>query len=94
MKQFLIMLFAAFLAVLAGCATPAAESASQGSSPSAICHVCKYNNDLSCVCVKVDQHTPHTEYQGTTYYFCSDECKVAFTKRPTKYLPKPRNNQD
>lgn len=27
-----------------------------------------------------------SEYQGTTYYFCSRGCKVAFDKNPQKYL--------
>jgi Cu+-exporting ATPase len=28
------------------------------------------------------------EYKGQTYYFCSDECKVAFDKEPTRYAAK------
>jgi YHS domain-containing protein len=27
-----------------------------------------------------------SEYQGTTYYFCSPGCKRAFDKEPEKYL--------
>ncbi len=27
-----------------------------------------------------------SEYQGTTYYFCSPGCKVAFDQKPEKYL--------
>ena len=26
-----------------------------------------------------------SEYQGQTYYFCSDDCKTKFDKEPTKY---------
>ncbi len=26
------------------------------------------------------------EYKGTTYYFCSNGCKVAFQKDPEKYI--------
>ena len=26
------------------------------------------------------------EYQGKTYYFCSDECKQKFEKAPTQYI--------
>jgi YHS domain-containing protein len=27
-----------------------------------------------------------SEYQGTTYYFCSPGCKRAFDKEPQKYV--------
>jgi len=27
-----------------------------------------------------------SEYQGTTYYFCSPGCKQAFDKEPEKYV--------
>ncbi len=27
-----------------------------------------------------------SDYKGTTYYFCSRGCKVAFDKDPEKYL--------
>jgi YHS domain-containing protein len=30
-----------------------------------------------------------SEYQGTTYYFCSPSCKRAFDKEPEKYLGQP-----
>ena len=30
-----------------------------------------------------------SEYQGTTYYFCSPGCKRSFDKDPQKYLSKP-----
>jgi YHS domain-containing protein len=52
------------------------------------CRVCRYNNDLACVCVKVDTTTPREVYLGRTNYFCSEDCRTAFVKRPTKYLPK------
>ena len=33
-------------------------------------------------------HPPggHSEYQGTSYYFCAPGCKVAFDQEPEKYL--------
>ena len=37
---------------------------------------------------EVEATTPRTDYQGTTYYFCSKDCRVAFLKSPQKYLPK------
>ncbi len=33
--------------------------------------------------------TAKSEYQGTTYYFCSPSCKAAFDKEPSKYA-KPK----
>jgi len=92
MKQFRIngtvaVLLAALLAGLAGCVT-SPHAAGLNGDPGAICHVCRYNNDLACVCVKVDEKTPRAEYQGKTYYFCSDDCRTAFLKNTAKYLPK------
>lgn len=87
MKHILNLALAALLAVVAGCATTSSNTA-RTSGPTETCHVCKYNNDLACVCVKVKDTTPRTEYQGTTYYFCSDDCQAAFAKSPPKYLPK------
>ena len=30
--------------------------------------------------------TGTSEYQGETYYFCSEHCKKAFDKEPEKYV--------
>ena len=56
------------------------------SGPTATCHVCRYNNDLACLNVRIKDSTPRTEYRGETYYFCSVDCRVAFIKNPVKYL--------
>lgn len=29
-----------------------------------------------------------SEYQGRTYYFCSNHCKMAFDNNPEKYVEK------
>ena len=88
MKRLLRFALAVLPLVLAvGCATPSSDS-TQNSGPTETCHVCRYNNDLACVCVKVKDTTPRTEYQGTTYYFCSEDCRAAFAKNSAKYLPK------
>ena len=42
--------------------------------------------------MKVDNDNPpggSSEYQGTTYYFCSPGCKVAFEQDPESYLSGP-----
>jgi YHS domain-containing protein len=85
--KLLLPLIAAALLALAGCAT-STDHAARDSRPTATCHVCRYNNDLACVCVNVKDSTPQTDYLAATYYFCSEECRAAFVKRPEKYLPK------
>lgn len=38
----------------------------------------------------VDPNTAagHSEYKGTTYYFCSPGCKKSFDKEPERYVAK------
>ena len=38
--------------------------------------------------MEVDEKTAaaQTEYKGTTYYFCSQGCKLSFDRDPEKYL--------
>jgi YHS domain-containing protein len=80
--------------ISAGCATSSSSSAGNAAGQAestATCHVCRYNNDLACICVKVKDNTPVTQYHGTNYYFCSEDCRAAFLKRPGKYLPEDKN---
>lgn len=86
MKSAILTTFAA-VTLLAGCATPSTNSA-RATGPTETCYVCKYDNDLACVCVRVKDTTPRTEYDGHTYYFCSQDCQKAFAKKPARYLPK------
>jgi YHS domain-containing protein len=83
MKSFLSLVLLTVLAVVAGCATTGQQATTANGT--ATCEVCRYRNDLACVCVKVADDTPRTEYQGSTYYFCSEECREAFLKKPAKY---------
>ena len=87
MKTLLAFAAAALLALASGCATTPKGTA-QNSGPTDTCHVCRYNNDLACLCVKVKDNTPKTEHQGVAFYFCSEDCKTAFLKKPEKYLSK------
>jgi YHS domain-containing protein len=87
MKKF--SLIAAFLVSIGGgCATDSMVAQDYG--PKETCYVCRYNNDLACVHIHPTEKTAHAEYNGTTYYFCSEGCRDAFLKKPTKYLPAPR----
>lgn len=71
-----------------GCA--ATSSPSPGQQASATMHgeclVCKKNADLACIDVAIDSKTPTAQYQGKTYFFCSDECHDEFVKHPAKYI--------
>jgi YHS domain-containing protein len=81
----LLLCSSLLLFALAGCATvpPTAEA---NAGPTDICYVCRYNNDLACVNLHVKDTTPRAEYNGKTYYFCSDGCRTDFLKKPEKYL--------
>jgi YHS domain-containing protein len=97
MKSYVSLLRVLTMCVLAvlvigvvGCSSSGGGQSSQGGSPvmmsnHAECMVCKKNVDLACVDVAVDDKTPRTEYQGKTYYFCSDDCRKDFEKNPAKY---------
>jgi cytochrome oxidase Cu insertion factor (SCO1/SenC/PrrC family)/YHS domain-containing protein/mono/diheme cytochrome c family protein len=37
--------------------------------------------------VRVTDQTPHAEYQGKVYHFCSPACSERFAANPPKYLP-------
>lgn len=75
---------AVLLALMQGCTTPEANVTSDLAQAS--CCVCVYNNDLACVDVRVRDATPRTEYAGNTYYFCSEDCRKSFERKPQKYL--------
>jgi YHS domain-containing protein len=83
--KWLFTFAALLLLALTGCETTSANLA-KGTGKTAPCEVCRYHHDLACLNVDVDESTPTTVYNGTTYYFCSDSCKTAFIKQPTKYL--------
>lgn len=42
--------------------------------------------------MEVDAHAPAatTEYQGTTFYFCSAHCQSVFDRTPDVHLPAKR----
>lgn len=86
---FMIVMFAVAAGLMTGCAAskqPASTTqTASAAQPCAECLVCKKNADLACVDVKVDESTPRYDYDGKTYYFCSDDCKNAFAKSPAKY---------
>ena len=100
MNRLCFVLLCGFATLMIGCASsnqsgsptttpspaePTAITASADQPKHAECLVCKMNVDLACVDVDVEKSTPRVEYNGKTYYFCSDECKAKFEKNPEKY---------
>ncbi len=73
------------LALAGGCVSNSSSTCSSLQPGHAECLVCKKNVDLACVDVKLDDNTPHADYNGRTYYFCSQECHDEFVKDPQKY---------
>ncbi len=39
--------------------------------------------------IDADKAAARTEYQGVTYYFCSEHCRNEFTCHPEQYVGKP-----
>jgi YHS domain-containing protein len=70
---------------VSGCAS---SSAGRDGRPTAECPVCRCNNDLGCLVVRIDEATPRSVWQDRTYYFCSPECKTAFDRAPQKFVVK------
>ena len=81
-----ILLSGVFMMVaLVGCVSQ--EPSSQAANtPHAECLVCKHNADLACVDIAVTPDTPHAQYHGGDYYFCSDECRGKFNQNPALYV--------
>jgi len=67
-----------------GCSTSQPQSVSDG-KVHAECCVCKFNADLACIDVVVDDKTPRCTYDGKTFYFCSEQCCKKFQKSPAKF---------
>ena len=36
--------------------------------------------------ISVNTETPHAEHEGKSYHFCSDHCRLMFTKNPARYV--------
>jgi Cu+-exporting ATPase len=88
-NSLLCLVAGALMAFGAGCATTGPASTSAGDlGPVAECPICRANADLACLCVHVKDSTPKAEYQGKTYYFCSQECCDEFVANPAKFAGK------
>lgn len=52
------------------------------------CLVCRNKRDFSCLEIKKTPDTPHAQFGGRTYWFCSEHCRSDFEASPARYLPK------
>jgi len=71
---------AALLFFLAGCRAPVAGPGE------AECPVCRCAGDLACLVVRLEADTPRTTFDGTTYHFCSAECRARFEAEPRAFI--------
>ena len=46
----------------------------------------KHQDPVCGMTVEEGKEAAKSDYKGTTYYFCSRGCKVAFDKDPEKFL--------
>lgn len=46
----------------------------------------KHQDPVCGMTVEEGKEAAKSDHKGTTYYFCSRGCKVAFDKDPEKYL--------
>ncbi len=69
-----------------GCASTKPQTLTQSGQQIAKDPVCAYFADMGCIDVAVTENTPQSTYEGKTYYFCSQKCKIDFDKKPSKYL--------
>jgi len=67
------------------CTSAAPADANSVTCVHAECPCCVPNGDLACIDVVVEPTTPSWEYEGKTYYFCSEDCLNAFVKNPLRY---------
>jgi YHS domain len=74
------------LASLPSCRSASEEAELIDARPGhAVCAVCRCDGDLGCMDVVIGPQTPHAEFGGRTYYFCSDSCRTAFERDPRAY---------
>ena len=80
-RRWLLIPCASALLALAAC-----TSTEVASGPTAECPVCKHEGDLACLCVHIGPDTPSCTCDGTTYWFCSEECRSDFQAHPERYV--------
>ena len=83
-SKFLLLLSAAALAI-PSCSAPAAPAVARPGEQIELCPVCAWRGDLACMDVVVDDQTPKADFDGRTWWFCSEECRERFVKDPARF---------
>ena len=84
----LLLLAALAAPALSACRASASVTIEVDDPTRAHCPVCEAEGDLACLWVRIGTDTPSSTYQGRTYYFCSEQCKQDFDRKPAKYVPR------
>lgn len=66
--------------------SPPGTQTSLKDRPRVVDPVCAYYADMGCVNVIADDSTSRSVYNGSAFYFCSEECKNDFDKHPEKFI--------
>ena len=85
MTKWLSIALCAVLALGLGCSSKS-QMVARDFCAGEMCPVCRFRNDLACVCVNVGNDTPEAQHQGRTYHFCSESCRREFLETPTLYV--------
>ena len=83
----LVLLAALAAPSLSACRASASVSIEVDDATRSRCPVCEAEGDLACLWVRIAEDTPSSTYLGHTYFFCSEQCKKDFDRKPAKYVP-------
>lgn len=91
MRTFVCVIVAPFLLAASGCEdkpasvpTTTTPPATQSSALKVRCPLC-VNHEI-----EVDADTPRADYEGQTYYFCSEGCQERFLSDPAKFIARAK----
>ena len=48
----------------------------------------KVTDPVCGMTIKIEKAVGQTEYEGATYYFCTEACKQQFLEQPERYVGK------
>ena len=82
MKTATLLILLALASASPACSAPRTHQLAPGHAE---CVVCASEGDLACLDVKIAADTPRTEWNGRSFYFCSDECRQRFEREPQRF---------
>ena len=80
-----VVVLSALLLASTGCTTTVVAS-SETVDGHAVCPVCEWRGDLACLDVIIADDTPRCDWNGRTYWFCSDDCLARFEKDSARFV--------